>query len=210
MTKDGRRIAGLLLAAGQGSRLGRPKALVEVGGMSLAARGAALLRHGGADCVVMVTGAAPVSLPGVITVHNPDWRTGMGSSLRAGLAALPGLAGGSAGCDAAVVALVDQPLIRPEVVGRLIGAFLAGAQVAVACYEGRPRNPVLFARHWWEQVASSAHGDAGAREFLRSHPDLVTTVECGDAGRPDDLDTPADLERIAALVSGEPRYPIGA
>lgn len=187
-------MAGLLLAAGQGSRLGRPKALVEIGGLSLAERGVGLLRDGGADTVVMVTGAAPISLPGVITAHNPDWQTGMGSSLRVGLRSLP------ANRDAVVIALVDQPLIGAEAVRRLIAAFSAGAEVAVACYQGRPRNPVLIGRTHWADAAAAAQGDAGARTFLRARPELVTAVECGDVGRPDDLDTPEDLLRIAALV----------
>jgi nicotine blue oxidoreductase len=185
----------LLLAAGQGSRLGRPKALVEFGGQTLAERGVSLLRDGGTDPVIMVTGAAMVSLPGVITAYNPDWRTGMGSSLREGLKTLP------QDREAVVIALVDQPLIGPAAVRRLIAAFQAGAQVAVACYQGRPRNPVLIARPHWAQVAASAHGDAGARTFLREHPALLTKVECGDVGRPDDLDTPDDLTRIAALLT---------
>ncbi len=190
-------VAGLLLAAGEGSRLGQPKALVELGGMTLAERGVALLRDGGADPVIMVTGAAPVSLPGVIEAHNPDWRTGMGSSLREGLQTLP------ADRDAVVIALVDQPMISPAVVRRLIAAFLAGAEVAVACYQGRPRNPVLIARTHWAAAAAAARGDAGARGFLRAHSELVTAVECGDIGRPDDLDTPDDLARIAGLFHGQ-------
>lgn len=143
----------------------------------------------------MVTGAAEVSLPGVITAHNPGWRSGMGSSLREGLETLPEDAG------AVVIALVDQPLIGPAAVRRLIAAYQAGAQVAVACYEGRPRNPVLIARTYWPQVAASAQGDAGARTFLREHSSLVTQVECADVGRPDDLDTPQDLARIASLLT---------
>jgi CTP:molybdopterin cytidylyltransferase MocA len=188
-------VAGLLLAAGQGSRLGRPKALVEIGGMTLAERGVALLREGGADPIIMVTGAAPVSLPGVITAHNPNWRTGMGSSLREGLETLP------ADREAVVIALVDQPLIGPEAVRRLIAAFTAGAEVVVACYAGQPRNPVLIARPHWAEAAAAAQGDAGARGFLRARSDLVLAVECGDVGRPDDLDTPEDMIRIAALIS---------
>jgi len=186
------RVAGILLAAGEGSRLGRPKALVAVGGVPLAARGAALLRDGGAAPVIVVTGAVPVELPGVITVPNPDWRTGMGSSLAAGLAAVP------ADCGAAVVALADQPLVGAQAVGRLIAARAAGAAVAVAAYGGRPRNPVLLGREHWPQVVALAVGDVGARGFLRARPELVTLVECGDTGRPDDIDTPADLARIAA------------
>ncbi len=183
-------VAGVLLAAGAGSRLGSPKALVEVQGVRLADRGVALLRDGGADPVVVVTGAAPVGLPGVITVANPDWRTGMGSSLAAGLRAVP------PGPAAAVIALVDQPLVGAAAVQRLIGAHAAGAGVAVAAYHGQPRNPVLIAREHWPEVISLAVGDVGARPFLRAHPELVTLVECADTGRPDDIDTPADLARL--------------
>jgi nicotine blue oxidoreductase len=187
----GPNVAGVLLAAGAGRRLGRPKALVEVGGARLVDRGVRVLADGGAGPVVVVTGAAPVTVPGVIMAVNPDWATGMGSSLAAGLRAVP------AGCTAAVVALVDQPLVGPEAVRRLIAAHAAGAGVAVAAYQGRPRNPVLLARGHWPEVLRLAVGDVGARPFLRAHPDLVTVVECGDTGRPDDVDTPEDLARLA-------------
>jgi CTP:molybdopterin cytidylyltransferase MocA len=195
------RIAGVLLAAGDGTRLGQPKALVELGGQSLAARGVALLRDGGADPVVLVTGAAAVDLPGIRAVPNPRWREGMGSSFAAGLAALPD------DCAAAVVALADQPLVGSDSVRRLIAAFRAGAGVAVAAYSGRPRNPVLLARAHWPQAIALAAGDVGARPFLRAHPELVTLVECGDTGSPDDIDTPADLERVARLLGGTPDVP---
>jgi len=199
-------VAGVLLAAGDGSRLGQPKALVVVGGKSLARRGITLLQAGGAHPVIVVTGAAPLDAadligpdvgPGrqsAISVHNPNWRTGMGSSLAAGLAALPD------DCAAAVVALADQPLVGPEAVQRLIAAHAAGAQVAVACYDGQPRNPVLISREHWAEVADLATGDAGARPFLVAHPDLVTRIECADTGRPDDIDTREDLARVAGLL----------
>jgi nicotine blue oxidoreductase len=99
-----------------------------------------------------------------------------------------------------VVALVDQPLVGPEAVRRLIAAHAAGAGIAVAAYDGAPRNPVLLAREHWPGVIEMAVGDAGARPYLRAHPDLVTLVECGDTGRPDDMDTPSDLDRLAGLV----------
>lgn len=190
------RIAGVLLAAGAGTRLGTPKALLELGGVRLADRGVAMLREGGADPVVMVTGAAAVEVLGVITVHNPEWRTGMGSSLRAGLAVIPG------DCEAAVIALVDQPLVGAGAVRRLIAAYQAGAQVAVASYGGRLRNPVLLARSHWAGVLAMAAGDVGARPWLRAHPDLVTPVGCDGTGRPDDIDTPEDLARLAETPGG--------
>lgn len=212
-------VAGVLLAAGAGSRLGRPKALVIVGGQSMARRGITLLRDGGADPVIVVTGATGPDTDvtgvgtglgdtgtgsrerGVISVHNPHWPAGMGSSLAVGLGAVP------AECPAAVLALADQPLVGPQAVRRLLAAHAAGASVAVACYEGRPRNPVLISREHWPEVIALASGDVGARPFLRTHRDLVTEVECGDTGRPDDVDSPEDLARIEALLAGTAPFP---
>ena len=194
-------VAGVLLAAGEGSRFGRPKALVELNGQTLAERGVGLLRAGGADPILVVTGAVPLELDGTLTVDNPQWRTGMGSSLRAALHALTEAGRGpDIGPDigAVVVALADQPLVGAEAVARLIAAYRGGASVAVAAYDGQPRNPVLLAREHWPEVIATATGDQGARTFLRTRPELVTLVECGDTGRPDDIDTPADLARITA------------
>ena len=184
------RVAGLLLAAGRGSRLGRPKALVEVGGRRLVDRAAATLRDGGCAPIVVVSGAVAVDMPGTIVAHNPDWATGMGSSLHTGLGALP------VDAEAVVIALVDQPGIGPEAVRRLIAAYEAGAAVAVATYDGAPRNPVLIARAHWAAAEESATGDRGARAFLRAHPELVTEVECGDIASAADIDTPDDLARF--------------
>ena len=192
----------MLLAAGQGSRFGRPKALVELDGQTLAERGIGMLRAGGADPLLIVTGAAEVELSPdhrARTVYNDQWRTGMGSSLRAALRALP-----DPDVGAVVVALADQPLVGADAVTRLIAAYRAGASVAVAAYDGRPRNPVLLAREHWPEVIAMAIGDQGARGFLRARPDLVTLVECGDTGHPDDIDTPADLEHIAVRKPGSP------
>jgi CTP:molybdopterin cytidylyltransferase MocA len=191
------KVAGVLLAAGSGSRFGQPKALVELNGQTLAERGVGLLRAGGADPILVVTGAVPLELEGTRTVDNPEWRTGMGSSLRAALRALSETQT-KADVGAVVVALADQPLVGPEAVARLIAAYRDGATVAVAAYDGRPRHPVLLAREHWPEVIATATGDQGARTFLRTRPELVTLVECGDTGRPDDIDTPADLARITA------------
>jgi CTP:molybdopterin cytidylyltransferase MocA len=191
------KVAGILLAAGDGSRLGQPKATVELAGSTLAERGVALLRDGGTEPVIVVTGAIPVEIPGVVSVHNPDWLTGMGSSLATGLRALA-----SSDAVAAVIALADQPLVGAEAVRRLVAAHASGATVAVAAYDGKPLNPVLIDRIHWPAVLDLATGDAGARPFLRAHPDLVTRVECGDTGSPADIDTPEDLARVRASAFG--------
>lgn len=135
-------------------------------------------------------GAAVVPVEGGTAVVAPDWDTGMAASLRAGLAGLPG--------DACVVALADQPLVGPDAVRRLVG--LAGTvDAAVATYGGKPRNPVLLDRSVWPEVAALT-GDAGARSWLRAHPDRVREVPCDGTGSPDDVDTPEDLARVRALL----------
>ena len=188
--------AGLLLAAGEGSRLGRPKATLELDGERLVDRGVRMLREGGCSPVLVVAGAAQIEVIGAVVVPNPDWRDGMGSSLRAGLAALP------PACPAVVIALVDQPLVTPAAVGRLVEAHRAGADIAVATYGGARRNPVLLGHGHFAGVAEAAVGDQGARGYLRAHADLVTPVPCDDVAAPDDIDTPEDL---AAFNRREPR-----
>lgn len=183
-------VAGLLLAAGQGRRFGGAKAIVEFEGERLVDRGVTTLRTGGCAPVLVVTGAVAVEVPGAVAVHNPYWRAGMGSSLRAGLSAVP------PGCAAVVVALVDQPRVSAAAVERLIAAHRGGAGVAVAAYGGRPRNPALIGRGHFDAVTSRAVGDVGARPFLRAHPELVTLVPCADVAGPEDIDTPADLHRL--------------
>ncbi|MFD2765900.1 nucleotidyltransferase family protein [Micromonospora eburnea] len=183
-------VAGLVLAAGAGRRLGRPKALVEWDGEPLVRRAVRLLRAGGCDPVHAVVGAGAdrlPTLPGAVPVVNPRWRDGLGGSLLRGLDSLP------SSVDAAVVVLVDQPWLTPAAVRRVRAAYAAGAVVAVAAYAGRPGHPVLLGRATWPLLPPYATGDRGARDFLRARPDLVTRVPC--EGSPADLDTPADLAR---------------
>ena len=120
----------------------------------------------------------------------------MGSSLATGLRALA-----ETDAEAAVVALADQPLVGAEAVRRLIAAYRDGASVAVAAYDGTPRNPVLIARGHWPTVIELAAGDTGARAFLRARPELVTQVECADTGSPDDVDTAEDLARVRGVAT---------
>ncbi|WP_045877149.1 NTP transferase domain-containing protein [Pseudofrankia sp. DC12] len=206
------KVAGLLLAAGAGRRLGTPKALVGWDGAPLVVRGLRLLDAAGCSPLLVTVGAAadqviaaiPTAGPpgGVEVVRVEGWAEGMGASLRAGLAALTETA-----AEAVVVALVDQPFVEPDLVRRLIATAVGGARAApdvatapaavVACFGGRPRNPVLLPRAIWPDVARLARGDVGARAWLRAHPDRLTVVPCDDLGTPDDVDTPADLARLA-------------
>ncbi|MDH6704037.1 CTP:molybdopterin cytidylyltransferase MocA [Kitasatospora sp. MAA19] len=192
-------VAALVLAAGGGRRLGgRPKALIRYAGRPLVEHAVAVVRAGGCAEVTVVLGAdgervrSTAHLPGCRLVANPDWASGMGSSLRAGLAALP------AGVSAALVMLVDTPGVTAAAVSRLLAAHRAGAELAAAAYDGRRGHPVLIGARYFAEAAAGASGDAGARALLASHADRITLVECADVAVPDDLDTPADLARWSA------------
>ncbi len=187
------RVAGLLLAAGGGRRYGMPKALVELDGRLFVESSAAVLREGGCARVVVVLGAraddvrAKADLAEYTVVDNPQWTTGMGSSLRVGLAALSELDGTF---DAVAVLPVDVPGVTPEAVRRVLGH--ASPQVLVrATYAGLPGHPVLIGREHWSGVYESATGDVGARDYLRSHQ--VIGVDCSDIATGVDVDRPEDL-----------------
>jgi CTP:molybdopterin cytidylyltransferase MocA len=185
-------VSGLVLAAGGGSRYGRPKALVPWHGRLLVDHAVSALADGGADEVVVVLGAAAGSVRAAArlprTVDNPDWATGMASSLRTGLAALDDRA------DAAVIVLVDMPGVTAAAVARLI-AVAAPDALAMGGYGDRRGHPVLLGRDHWAGVAASASGDRGARDYLRAHAAAVTVVPVGDVADDFDLDVPGDLSR---------------
>ncbi|MEU3790954.1 nucleotidyltransferase family protein [Streptomyces fructofermentans] len=198
MTHTRDRIAGLLLAAGGGRRLGgRPKALLPYRGRPLVEYAAGVLRAAGCARVHVVLGAsseevrARAVLPGCELVDNPGWEEGMGSSLRAGLASLRGT-----GARAALVQLVDQPGIGPAAVARVLAAYESPASIAAAAYDGVRGHPVLFGADHWEGVGAAATGDRGARAYLAAHRDAITLVECADVAEGYDIDTEEDLVHL--------------
>ncbi|UUU29822.1 nucleotidyltransferase family protein [Streptomyces sp. CA-210063] len=191
-------VAGLLLAAGGGRRLGgRPKALLTHHGRPLVEHAVAVLRAGGCTRIHVVLGAeaaavrARAELPGCVLVDNPEWVEGMGSSLRAGLESLAGT-----DAEAALVSLVDQPGIGPAAVARVLATYESRGSLAAAAYNGERGHPVLFGADHWAEIAATATGDRGARVYLRAHGDALTLVECGDVAQPYDIDTEADLVHL--------------
>src|SRR6476469_8156662 len=181
-------VAGLVLAAGAGRRFGGPKALAELDGVRLVDRAVATLADGGCEPVVVVAGAAPLRVSGATVVENPGWDTGMGSSLRAGLAHLAG-----SPASAVVLLRVDTAWVGAGAVARLLAAHAAGTVAAQATYAAMPGHPVLLLRSVWDDVAALAVGDQGARGWLRTHRDLVSPVPCDGTGDPRDVDRPDDL-----------------
>ncbi|WP_210025363.1 nucleotidyltransferase family protein [Pseudonocardia parietis] len=197
-------VAGLLLAGGAGRRMGTPKALVRLHGEPLAVRAVKALQAGGCGPVTVVLGARADDVTDVLrsaglgttgsdvgVVVAEDWDEGMGASLRRGLGALAHLPG----TGAALVHLVDLPGVGPEAIARVTEGALHSS-LRRAAYDGVPGHPVLIGRDHWSGVVGISTGDAGARGYLAGRSD-VELVECGDVADPDDVDTPAQLRRLA-------------
>jgi CTP:molybdopterin cytidylyltransferase MocA len=171
--------AGVLLAAGAGTRYGMPKVLADDGKWLRACVTA--LADGGCDDVVVVLGAAVVDVPAPArAVIAQDWEQGLSASVRAGVTAI----------DAAYAVLhtVDTPDVGADAVRRVLDAARSSPSgLARARYGDRPGHPVVVARRYWPQLLGGIRGDEGARPFLRDRTDVVE-VDCADLASGDDID----------------------
>jgi molybdenum cofactor cytidylyltransferase len=190
-------VGAVVLAAGSSTRMpGSQKLLLEFDGRPMVRHAVEAASEGGCQQVVVVYSTDDVkeAVEGVAElVHNPDAHTGMASSLKAGLRALrPEI-------EAAVVLLGDQPLVGSRTVAALLRAWRReGSRPAVAVSKRRNEwtPPVVLAREMWDDLYA-LEGDAGARQILDGHPELLDTVPA--PGRPDDIDTPEDYAKILSL-----------
>ncbi len=197
----GRRIAAIVLAAGQSRRTGSiNKLLVEIEGAPMVARVVESVRGAAVDPVIVVVGHQPDrardALAGhaVTVVDNPDFADGLSTSLARGLAALPG------DLDGVVVCLGDMPDVTTSHIERLIEAFAPDA-ICVPTFNGKRGNPVLWARRYFDEMAGVA-GDVGARHLIGEYADAVREVAMPDGGVLLDLDTPEALAAHARAREG--------
>jgi len=194
--KPAPRIAGIVLAAGTSSRMGRNKLIETVRGKALVRHAADAALASGLDPVLVVTGheaakiAAALANTPVTLVHNGDYREGLSASLRSGIAAVPD------SCDGAMVILGDMPGISPALIDRMIAAFdpAAGRAICVATAHGHRGHPVLWSRAFFASIAALS-GDKGARELLDAHAGQTTEIEAGDDTPLTDIDTQEALAR---------------
>ena len=200
------RIAAIVLAAGQSRRMGAVnKLLATVDGKPMVCHVIECLQTSQARPLAVVTGhdyaAVEAVLPkaGFTLTHNPDYASGLSSSLRRGLAALPD---GPEGVpvDGVLVCLGDMPRVSPAVVNRLIAAFnpTEGRAICVPTWQGKRGNPVLFARRFFAEMQEIA-GDTGARALSGEHAEVVCEVPMDDDAVLHDIDTPEALEALGGI-----------
>lgn len=189
------RVTAVILAAGEGTRMGRTKQLLPWGETTVLGQTIRNVKRSGVHQVVVVTGHAAARVEeiaaaaGVGVVHNPDYATGeMLSSLQTAVAQLPPSAA------AVLVVLADQPTVAPETMDRLLAAFWQGEREIVApVYDGRRGNPVLIGRRHFAQLLALPPG-AAPRDLLRR--EAVYLVEVDSASVLQDLDRPEEYERL--------------
>jgi nicotine blue oxidoreductase len=195
-------VVGLVLAAGGGSRMGMPKAILEFRGQPLITRAVRTAFAGGCDTVCAVVGAevrkaaSYAEAVGAFVAVNDAWAEGMGGSLRAGLDSVERAVPDA---SAALVLLVDQPDITANAIAAVLSAQRGNDDdevLAAAVYEGRRGHPVLIGRAHWDALRPTLVGDIGARTYLQAHLDELILVPCDAIADPRDLDRPEDLDTL--------------
>ncbi len=193
-------IGAVVLAAGEGRRMGGVcKPLIRLQGVPIVTRLLIALSGAGVDEVVVVTGFARTQVEAQIgtfpitLVYNPDFADGQGGSVHAGLGALAGP------FDAVLVALADQPLLGADDLRELIGAFKKrpGGHVLVPMVDGRRGNPVVLDGEACD-VILRGEAKLGCRHLVEQRPEFVSRYDSPNHHYIVDLDTPEDLERLAA------------
>ena len=197
-----RRVAAVVLAAGRSTRMGGPnKLLADIAYRPLVRIAAEEALASRAKPVIVVTGhqreqveTALAGLP-VQLVHNPDFADGLGTSVKAGIAAVP------ADVDGAIVCLGDMPQVDAGLIDRLIAAFDPdqGALVVMPTFEGKRGNPVLWSRRFFPDLMA-IEGDVGARYLIGRYSEAVVEVPLEGKAALVDVDTPEALVGVRAEI----------
>lgn len=190
-------ISGIVLAGGASTRMGRPKGLLTYRGVSFLQGVATALLTGGVEELVAVLNPEVPGLPDVLPadrrvrwVAAPPAPAGQLASLWAGLRSL------SPASEAALVALVDQPAVRPETVAAIIHTFReTRAPLLLPVHQGRRGHPVCFARALYPELLEAPEQE-GARTVVRRHRASLREVAVDDPAIHQDVDRPEDFARL--------------
>lgn len=191
------KIAGILLAAGGATRMGRPKLLLPWKGEALIHRAARVALQAGLAPVIIVSGAGAEGIQNVLLdlpvqwAHNLHWQEGQSTSVRAGVEALP------ADCQAVVFLLGDQPFVGTDLILSLVATYLRDRPMILAPHvNGKRVNPVIFDRSIFPHLLA-LKGDAGARSIFGVFPPAA--MPWPDEKVLLDVDTPEDYEQLSKL-----------
>jgi len=192
-------IAGLILAAGESSRMGSDKALLTYRGRTFLETILANLRDADIAEVAVVLGhhaqeiQNSVDLRGTRVVINRDYQAGQTSSLQTGLAALEGTSP-----EAVVLCLVDHPTVSSDVIAKLCDHFQLGKfKVIVPTYQGQKGHPVIIGKALFPELLALGH-DQGANSVIRQYRTATRFVEVDDPGILVDVDDPETYLRLEA------------
>lgn len=191
------RISGVVLAAGESSRIGGTKQLLAFRGSTILGRVIENARESLLDEIIVVLGhdateiRTRVDFAGVQVVLNDDYKQGQSSSLKMGLNNVSG------GSRAAMFLLGDQPLVDERVINKMIRAYEESlSPIVIPVFAGRRGNPVVIGRELFGDLAIAAKDDAGARVLFNQNAGLIHYVEMDSSFIHADVDTPEDYNNL--------------
>jgi molybdenum cofactor cytidylyltransferase len=191
-------IGALLLAAGESRRMGATKQLLPIEREPMLSLSLKNLSDAGISEIVVVLGHDSENIIKTLRLQeknvriaiNSDYRRGMSSSIAAGLKML------SPGSSGVLIALGDQPLVKPATISALIQRFISSEKgIAIASYRGRRGHPVIFSSTYFIELLSLS-GEVGARAIIHGNPDDIAYLESDDGAILMDIDTPSDLIEV--------------
>ncbi len=193
-------IVAVVLAAGESSRMGQPKALLPIDGVRFIERIVAALKSSGVANIVVVLGhnaeemrRKVEDLP-VTIIINPEYKKGQLSSLQAAIHHLDSFPV-SDSVEGMLVHLVDHPYLDPRLVKLMIDRFHDTKKlIVVPRFQGRRGHPVIFARALFSELLA-APVDQGAKTVVHAHRDETLEIDTEDKGVLIDIDTPEEYRR---------------
>ncbi|WP_420550030.1 NTP transferase domain-containing protein [Curvivirga sp.] len=188
----------VVLAAGQSRRMGKDnKLLTQYNNKALLDHAMECVQETNVDYITVVTGHNPKEIDVILSkykvsiVHNPDYETGIASSLKAGISNLPD------DCDAAMICLSDMPLLSPQDLELVFASFSVedNREICIPTFEGKRGNPVLIGKRFFSEIMELS-GDIGAKPIINAYPDSVCEVPMPNDAILVDTDTPEALNAL--------------
>jgi len=193
-------VTGVILAAGQGRRMGEPKQLLPLGEKPMVWHVATAACLAGLDAVIVITGAYATAVKQVLQdlplqiIYNEDWAQGQSTSVKRAVESI------TAKDQAVVFLLADQPLVDSSLINEIIKAYgETNASIIIPRALNQPGNPVLFDLVVWRSALLHLSGDEGARQIIRRNKEAIHYIELLDGQVFFDVDTPAEYEMMENL-----------